>query len=573
MDRLTKVVYRSTLRTARKLDTRPALQALIHRDVNRELPEDFNSVLSVFLGGPHRSFYMPSMLPGPTVAQTIRDAFRFPPGPPNIDSGLLGMRFLTSILQAAEKHGLFPEVQPASVMSKEAREPPQVRLQAVPEQASLLVSHPLLYHPSFNFFYQSVVLLCRHSLTSGAYGLALNKLMSTEAKAITSEIIVSSSPNPSAQQRSSMQPEANLDLSRDLPVAMQGFQNSQRQQESGSANLAGLQEQDTEDLETQGSQSDDDLQFEPQTSGTDADTDDATFSTSGTHMDRFVAVSGDPRSGDHPQETDQDDPSEADDADTSDEARQEFIPWQAKLKPGASVRGRLHSWQSRQSIPEPSGDIADPKHPFRFNQVVSSLRRSVTPVDPNPGPQQADPPFLQSQSSTADEQAQHASAAPDTHQSSSSQNQAQPASSSSEPLDVDQDGVQQSAQSRVDDGVQDLHDTSDLACSADQAAAGAQASAGAASSGDAYQHIDRNISEIHELMDEVKRDFRALVPSHDWRKVPGTNRGSSIGQPTDAGHRSLLTMLSQPQQKATMSRGGPVIGGQVTHPLLATWIL
>jgi len=42
---------------------------------------------------------------------------------------------------------------------------------------------------------------------------------------------------------------------------------SQRQRESGGANAAALQEQDTEDLETQGSQSDDDLQFEPQTSG------------------------------------------------------------------------------------------------------------------------------------------------------------------------------------------------------------------------------------------------------------------------------------------------------------------
>ena len=29
-----------------------------------------------------------------------------------------------------------------------------------------------------------------------------------------------------------------------------------------------------------------------------------------------------------------------------------------------------------------SGDIADPQHPFRFHQVVSSLRRTVTPVDP-----------------------------------------------------------------------------------------------------------------------------------------------------------------------------------------------
>lgn len=567
MDRLTKVVYRSTLRTARKLDTRPALQALIHRDVNRELPEDFNSVLSVFLGGPHRSFYMPSLLPGPTVAQTIKDAFRFPPGPPNIDSGLLSMRFLTSILQAAEKHGLFPEVQPDRFMNQDAREPPQVRLQAMPEQASLLVSHPLLYHPSFNFFYQTVVLLCRHSLTSGTYGLALNKLMSTEAKAIMSEIMVSNSSTSHGQQQSRTQPDASLDLSRDLPVAMQGFQESQHQHGSGGANVAGLQEQDTEDLETQGSQSDNDLQFEPQTSDTDADTDDDTCSTSETHMDRFVPVSsdGDPQSADHPQETDQDDPSEADNADTSDEARQESIPWQTKIKPPRVVRGRLQSWQSRQSTPEAPGDIADPRHPFRFNQVVSSLRCSDPQVGPSPGPQQTDPPSLQPQSSTADEQAQHASAAPDNHQSSSSQDRAQPASSSIEPLDMDQHDVRQSAQSRVDDGVQDLDATGDLACGADQAAAGAQASAGAAGLDDAYQHIDRNISEIYELMDEVKRDFRALVPSHDWRKVPATSRGSRIGQPTNAGHPSVLPMLSGPQQKMSMSRGGPVTGGQTLH--------
>lgn len=135
---------------------------------------------------------------------------------------------------------------------------------------------------------------------------------------------------------------------------------------------------------------------------------------------------------------------------------------------------------------------------------------------------------MQSQTSTADEQAQHAqhaSAAPDTHQSSSSQGQVQPASSDSEPPDVDQRGDQQSAQSREDDAVQKLHDLSDPACGADQAAAGAPASAGAASLDGAYQHIDRNISEIYELMDDFKRDFRALVPSHDWRKVPGTSRG------------------------------------------------
>jgi len=46
--------------------------------------------------------------------------------------------------------------------------------------------------------------------------------------------------------------------------------------------------------------------------------------------------------------------------------------------------------------------------------------------------------------------------------------------------------------------------------------------------------------------------------------------GSSMGQPTNAGHPNLLPMLSGPQQKTTMSRGGPVTGGQVTHQLLAT---
>ncbi len=102
----------------------------------------------------------------------------------------------------------------------------QVRLQAMPEQACLLVSHPLLYHPSFNFFYQTVVLLCRHSLTSGTYGLALNKLMSREAKAIMSEVMASSSPTPHGQQQSRMQPAANPGSSRDLPVVVQGLGDS-----------------------------------------------------------------------------------------------------------------------------------------------------------------------------------------------------------------------------------------------------------------------------------------------------------------------------------------------------------
>jgi len=105
------------------------------------------------------------------------------PGPPNIDSGLLGMRFLTSILQAAEKHGLFPEAQPGNVMSKEAREPPQVSpsgalccVQALPflryascyfcscSKATAEVQTPCLY----NMIAQCLI-CCRHGACMYSY--------------------------------------------------------------------------------------------------------------------------------------------------------------------------------------------------------------------------------------------------------------------------------------------------------------------------------------------------------------------------------------------------------------------
>lgn len=36
------------------------------------------------------------------------------PGPPNMDAGLMGMRFMHGICQIAEKHGLLPESNPAA---------------------------------------------------------------------------------------------------------------------------------------------------------------------------------------------------------------------------------------------------------------------------------------------------------------------------------------------------------------------------------------------------------------------------------------------------------------------------
>ena len=78
------------------------------------------------------------------------------------------------------------------------------------------MSHPLLYSPHFsNFFYQTVVLLCQHSLASGTYGLILNKLMTRDAGAVVADLIGDSA-LPIGES-----PAGKLYLARDLPVALQ----------------------------------------------------------------------------------------------------------------------------------------------------------------------------------------------------------------------------------------------------------------------------------------------------------------------------------------------------------------
>ena len=94
----------------------------------------------------------------------------------------------------------------------------QVRLQAVPERACLLVAHPLMYGDSF--FNRTVVMLCRHSLASGTYGLVLNRLMSSDAKSKVQEMVQGSSTIQSSIQS---QTASGLDLARDMSTAIEAM--------------------------------------------------------------------------------------------------------------------------------------------------------------------------------------------------------------------------------------------------------------------------------------------------------------------------------------------------------------
>ena len=93
----------------------------------------------------------------------------------------------------------------------------QVRLQALPEQGCLLVSHPLLYASHFNFFYQTVVVLCQHNLSSGSYGLVLNKLMSSNSREVLDDM------SRLMDDTAAAGAAGGLNLARDLPVALQAL--------------------------------------------------------------------------------------------------------------------------------------------------------------------------------------------------------------------------------------------------------------------------------------------------------------------------------------------------------------
>lgn len=92
----------------------------------------------------------------------------------------------------------------------------QVRLQAVPEQGCILVSHPLLRDAYSSYFHQTVVLLCRHSFASGTYGLILNRFLSAGAKAKMDRMIRGQTPQHAASS-------SGLDLARDMPAALQAM--------------------------------------------------------------------------------------------------------------------------------------------------------------------------------------------------------------------------------------------------------------------------------------------------------------------------------------------------------------
>lgn len=256
------------------------------------------------------------------------------------------------------------------------------------------------------------------------------------------------------------------------------------------------------------------------------------------------------------------------------------------------------------------GDIADPRHPFRFHNVVSSLRRSVTPVEPQPSP--SSPPH-ESPDSLASHHVQDApqtsSVLPQADHSSKDQGTQHPVSNSASQSSADQHALHAVQSSSKDCAQHDTHSSNEALESTESACTdesskeanrsddnskgteGIQESASlqetqtpqvtpSSETPESLEGTRRQISHLQKALKGIQEEVASRAASRAAGRAAGSaaglaagraagkvgsssSRGSSIGQAPEDGNATLLSMLSGPMQNQTISRGGPVPGGQV----------
>ena len=277
-----------------------------------------------------------------------------------------------------------------------------------------------------------------------------------------------------------------------------------------------------------------------------------------------------------------------------------------------------------------AGDIANPRHPFRFHQVVSSLRRSVTPVEPQPDPSQPESP-PQSLTSTDQQisESQAATIASEAVGNSSNDEETQQRSLDSrlqhdehDQRCTDSEGMSSNGASKHEDQSHDFgseaeqpaaaghHDADDesldeslddesmqetwdrmaalegdlIRISTEMEAARKSGSGISKAAIEEYTAFQKKWEPVEKAMRAHDRKFgeKALlhdgkkgpasrrgdkkegVGLHDGRAQPGRSRGTRVGRPSDDVHGAVHEgLLSGPNQKRTISRGGPVTGAQV----------
>ncbi|KAL3144055.1 hypothetical protein ABBQ32_003854 [Trebouxia sp. C0010 RCD-2024] len=445
-----------------------------------------------------------------------------------MDAGLMGMRYLHAICHMAESRGLMPDPSASpretSIQAATGQSPLQVSLRAVPEQGCILVSHPLLRDSHSNFFYQTVVLLCRHTFASGTYGLILNRLLSNDAKARVNDMIKGlDSPSDPASS-------PGLDLALDMPLAMQAMLDDYLLRKGPASDYdmdrAGYYSQSSDNL-SGASDEDDDLSFLPEdpaetsidvsfTSTTPAPAAEKPPDDRKAHtapLDQGAAeqpgVSSAVERHDHDQKSD----SRSSPGHTvpgTDQQREAKL-WQARIKRPASAAAPGQPAARASAAPK---DIADPKHPLRFHQFITNMKRS--PRSPPPADLQDIPEAVSSSEA-------------DPHAAVSRQQL--------QPLDTTSGQTDRSPSASPDKT--------------------AEASAVAATS--SQEEAELPGPSVRSSESEGTDPF-----SNPGGSSTSEGAGSRVGR-VSGKEPGLMNLVPFEVMSRTLSRGGPVPGGQVLH--------
>ncbi|OQR97096.1 hypothetical protein ACHHYP_12753 [Achlya hypogyna] len=154
--RLTRVLYRELLKSARLLDKHAAVKALL---CPSEVAD--NALVHVAVMGLHQ--HQLCYWPYESAAARLRALFRSSKGTnEEIDAAFRGLRYLNAKLHLAREHDLLVDV-------SDELPPSPPRITTCIRRGVFLIAHPLTVRP----FEQTVVLLTRHDL-KGTKGVIIN---------------------------------------------------------------------------------------------------------------------------------------------------------------------------------------------------------------------------------------------------------------------------------------------------------------------------------------------------------------------------------------------------------------
>ncbi|CAD7699763.1 unnamed protein product [Ostreobium quekettii] len=175
---LLRSVYRSVLRSARRIDENPGLKALLGAaDNSSDLCSEARVVLENYMQG--RTLYIPDPQSKYSLVDRAREGSVLLRRMGSLDQGLGALRFLNRIIEGGKKQQLLNDQLSPLAAERMPDSRDKVSLAEEPAPGVVLLAHPCLG----GWFSRTAVLLVEHNKL-GSRGVCLNKPLAATLKDI-----------------------------------------------------------------------------------------------------------------------------------------------------------------------------------------------------------------------------------------------------------------------------------------------------------------------------------------------------------------------------------------------------